>query len=62
MPSPVSRLLCLLALAAVCAGFNLDTKHPVILRGPITSPGVERGESYFGYSVGLTTAPDTGAW
>ena len=58
----LTRLLCLLAAVAVSAGFNLDTRHPVILQGPIATPGVTRGQSYFGYSVGLTTAANSGPW
>ena len=55
-------LVGLLAVAVVCSGFNLDTKHPVILQGPLTSGATERGQSYFGYSVGLTSAPNSGPW
>ena len=52
------NILCLLKMTTA---FNLDTLHPVIFQGPVTNPGVPRGSSYFGYSVGLTKT-DNGTW
>lgn len=55
-------VLTLLASQSPSSGFNLDTQHPVILRGPDPAPGAAPDASYFGYSVGLINASDTGAW
>ena len=54
-------MLAALCLVTMTYAFNLDTLHPVIFQGPVTDPGVPRGSSYFGYSVGLTKT-DEGAW
>ncbi|XP_037075348.1 integrin alpha-9-like, partial [Pollicipes pollicipes] len=52
----------LLSLTTLVTAFNLDTLHPVIFQGPISRPEAARGDSYFGFAVGLTKSLDGSPW
>ncbi|XP_043222781.1 integrin alpha-9-like [Amphibalanus amphitrite] len=55
VPVPVLELVLLLMVSPLTTGFNVDTAHPVIFRGPVTDPTGRqtRADTYFGYSVSL---------
>ncbi|XP_043222873.1 integrin alpha-PS3-like [Amphibalanus amphitrite] len=52
---PVLVLVLVLMASPLTTGFNVDTAHPVIFRGPVTDPTGRqtRADTYFGYSVSL---------